>query len=331
MYQDLISIIVPIYNSEKYISSCIDSILKQKYTKFELILVNDGSTDNTENICKKYQAKDQRIKYFKKLNGGVSSARNYGLAKVSGNWLCFIDSDDVVTESYLNSLIDNIPNNNSLVFCNYEKEHKKIYNIGNTYVENKSMITYFIENLTMLSAPYAKLYNTDIIKKHQIKFPEDVHMGEDAIFILKYLNHVDGIQVSNSIIYTVKQRENSLSSKYNAFYSEWQGFLQWKSELETFMKKYGNIFENEKEVLWNSRIGETFYRCLQSIYKSQQKLNLKERTKLFKYIPEIYYSEYQKYYHPKYKLQKLNKMLICNKQYNLFYYLGRIYSHIKRK
>lgn len=331
MHNDLISIIVPAYNAEKYLSICLESIFKQKYTNFEIILVNDGSSDNTDRICRLFQENDQRIKYFKKENGGVSSARNLGLSQANGDWVCFIDSDDVVSETYLTSLTQNIRNNNSLVFCNYQREFEKTLNIGNVYAEKRDMIKYFLKYLTALSGPYAKLYSMNVIKKNCIRFPENVHMGEDAIFILRYLKCVDAIAVSNSIDYIVKRREGSLSTKYNEFHSEWSGYILWKEELEQFIQKYGKIFKNEKEVLWNHRIGDTFYRCLQCIYKSNTNLKTKEKIAFLKAIPQSEYSEYKKYYYAKHNLQKINKILICNKHYYLFYYLGCVHSFIVKK
>lgn len=331
MYNYFISIIIPAYNTEKYISSCLESVLKQKYENFEIIIVNDGSSDNTDSICRLFQENDQRIKYFEKENGGVSSARNLGLSHAHGDWVCFIDSDDVVSETYLTSLTENIHNNSSLVFCNYQKEFEKTLDIGNVYAEKEDMIKYFLRHLTALSGPYAKLYSMKVINKYHIRFPENVHMGEDAIFILRYLNKVDSIAVSNSLNYIVKKRKASLSTKYNNFQSEWSGYILWKREMEHLLQKYEGIFENEKEILWNHRIGDAFYRCLQCIYKSNTNLKTKEKITLLKSIPQAEYAEYEKYYHAKHKLQKINKFLICNKQFYLFYYLGCVHKFIVKK
>ena len=98
---DLISIIVPIYNVEKYLQECIESLLKQTYKNIEIILVDDGSPDNCPQICDEFLKKDKRIKVFHKVNGGLSDARNYGLERATGNYICFVDSDDFVTEDYI--------------------------------------------------------------------------------------------------------------------------------------------------------------------------------------------------------------------------------------
>ena len=102
---ELISIIVPAYNVEKYIGKCVDSILRQNYTNFELLLIDDGSTDSTAFLCDTYAQRDSRVKCFHKTNGGLSDARNYGLERMTGKYVTFIDGDDYVSDSYISNLV----------------------------------------------------------------------------------------------------------------------------------------------------------------------------------------------------------------------------------
>ena len=108
MMNDLISIIIPIYNTEKYLKRCLDSVINKSYENLEIILINDGSTDASEEICKDYLEKDKRIKYFKKANGGLSSARNYGIKKSTGKYIGFVDSDDVISYDMFLTLYNNL-------------------------------------------------------------------------------------------------------------------------------------------------------------------------------------------------------------------------------
>ena len=109
----LISIVITVYNAEKYLEQCLNSIKNQTYKNFEVILVNDGSIDHSESICMDFVKVDTRFKYFTKVNGGASSARNFGLDNVTGNYITFIDADDWVDENHLEVLINNIKDNNS--------------------------------------------------------------------------------------------------------------------------------------------------------------------------------------------------------------------------
>ena len=111
MNNELISIIIPVYNAEKYLRQCLDSIINQTYTNFEVLLVNDGSTDSSGMICQEYVENDSRFRYFEKENGGASSARNLGLERSGGAYITFIDSDDWVTPEYLEVLYTTLKEN----------------------------------------------------------------------------------------------------------------------------------------------------------------------------------------------------------------------------
>ena len=103
----ILSVIVPVFNVEPYLGSCVNSILSQSFEDFELILVNDGSTDGSLLVCKEFELVDSRVKVVDKHNGGVSTARNAGLNKAQGEWICFVDSDDVIDSMYFSNLISN--------------------------------------------------------------------------------------------------------------------------------------------------------------------------------------------------------------------------------
>lgn len=127
----MVSIIVPVYNAEKYLANTLDSIIRQSYKNFELLLINDGSTDKSKAICDKFALKDRRIKVLDKNNGGVSSARNYGLSVAEGEYVIFIDSDDYLTADMLETLVNDIESTKSdVAICGFwhvtEDEYKKI-------------------------------------------------------------------------------------------------------------------------------------------------------------------------------------------------------------
>lgn len=121
-----ISIITPVYKVEQYLPECIESVLKQTYSDWEFLLIDDGSPDNSGNICDEYAARDSRIKVFHKSNGGVSSSRNLGLENASGEWLLFLDSDDCLYHIALQRRIAVAENNNlDLIQCHFNREYKE--------------------------------------------------------------------------------------------------------------------------------------------------------------------------------------------------------------
>lgn len=319
-----ISIIVPVYNVEKYLHRCIDSILLQSYTDFELLLVDDGSTDNSGKICDEYAITDQRIKVFHKHNGGVSSARNFGLDEAIGKWIAFVDSDDCITKSYLENLIKEVKSNDCIVISNYHHFNKPpMMQLENISLSKGNMVKYFFDHhIFNLSVPYAKLFNSHIINQNHIRYPLGIHMGEDGIFMVQYLNCISSAIIINTLDYSVNETEGSLSSKYYSFNSEWKCYQLWKKELLAFINRFGNIYSDPLKIVWENRISETFNRCLQCTYKNRNKNPLKEQVTHLKNIPETDYNEYSKYFTPKTFKKKILKTLIKYKMFFLYIIIG---------
>ena len=199
----MISVIVPVYNTEKYLDRCIQSILAQTYTDFELLLIDDGSTDLSGEICDKYAEQDSRVKVFHKENGGVSSARNLGLDKANGDWVTFVDADDWVPTLYLNNLSDNTNSADFVVSIVGENDNisyqgsiiKKLEaNLIGDYIEAAT-------NFLTWSSPWAKIYKRTILEEKNIRFDERLFSGEDLVFVLEYMCIVRSILVKESCGY----------------------------------------------------------------------------------------------------------------------------------
>lgn len=181
-----ISIIVPIYNAEKYLNKCIDSLVNQTKKEIEIILINDGSTDNSERIIKEY--KDKRIKYFKNKNQGIGKTRNFGIEKAEGKYIMFLDSDDYLDKAACEKMYNKAENDNlDIVMCDFYKE----YDNGN--IEEIRTITFKNSSLkdnpdiiTEYLSPWAKIYSSEMIKKNNIKFVENLKY-EDAPFVIETL------------------------------------------------------------------------------------------------------------------------------------------------
>ena len=187
-----ISIIVPIYNAEKYINKCIDSLLNQTKKEIEFILVNDGSTDDTESIIKKY--KDKRIKYFKNKNQGIGKTRNFGIEKSSGKYIMFLDSDDYLENTACEDLYNKIEKEKAdLVVCDFYRDiDGKLEEVIIPSFETTSLKDNKRLLLDINLAPWNKIYKTKLIKDNDIKFIENLKY-EDAPFV------VDAIKYSKKI------------------------------------------------------------------------------------------------------------------------------------
>lgn len=212
-----ISVIVPVYKVEEYLHRCVDSILSQSFTDFELILVDDGSPDNCGKICDEYAQKDSRVRVFHKPNGGVSSARNLGLDNVQGEWVTFIDSDDYVDSDYLSDLIfyQEQGNVEFVAICNCIKE-----GTGATHVNLKKEdfdLLLCKYRFSKYLAPWGKLFKYDVIKHINLKFDTKMHLGEDVIFVLTYLLNISKLELIYSNKYFYEQRNESLTKTRNSY------------------------------------------------------------------------------------------------------------------
>lgn len=191
-----LSIIIPVYNAEKYLPFCVESILAQTFCNFEIILINDGSIDASGSICEYYAAKDLRIKVVHQSNCGVSMARNRGIEVCVGKFITFIDADDIIKPTYL----ANFSYNDGIDFeiqgftMNFIGNESKNYSIRPdvTHISTIKVIYSETECLRLTRGPVCKLYKREIIEKNNVIFPLGLSFGEDAIFVKRYLLHCIG-------------------------------------------------------------------------------------------------------------------------------------------
>ena len=179
------SIIVPVYKTEKYLDKCVTSILSQNYTDFELILVDDGSPDNCPRLCDSYAARDGRVKVIHKENGGVSSARNFGINAATGDYIWFVDSDDYIEPFSLQQLSQAINNLESDLYVFNDKGKREVFNGRFEDLLEKYYFTYVLG-----FEPWNKLYSGDVIRKNALLFDTEETVGEDLLFNLTYYNAV---------------------------------------------------------------------------------------------------------------------------------------------
>lgn len=238
----LISIVIPIYNAAQYLEQCIKSILNQSNTNFELILINDGSTDNSLKICEEYAKIDQRIRIFTQTNQGVSAARNLGLKYSNGEWITFIDADDIIENNYIPSLDSRT---SSLIILNWKElqtENIKEY-LSEQYIKKESKISFLNEHIhkDIIRCPWGKFYKKEIIDNHNIQFNEKFRIGEDTLFVLDYLYYCKNIEVIANSFY--KYRTYNNTSKYK------QEINKTLEYFEHFLPLYNRLSCNNKHIL----------------------------------------------------------------------------------
>lgn len=212
----MISIIVPIYNAEKYIDRCVSSIVNQTFRDLEIILVNDGSVDNSLSICKLWENRDVRVRLFSQDNTGVSSARNLGIKNATGDFLMFLDSDDYMLPDMCNVMYDTLNEKNAdLVICGIKETGENIWAPAkdSDYQSSDEFFNDFVYHLNteLLSPCWNKLYRKELVTD---LFNIDVSFGEDLIFNLHYLKNCEKISfIMKPLLFHEKNVVGSLVSK----------------------------------------------------------------------------------------------------------------------
>ena len=245
----LISIVIPIYNAEKYLEECLNSIKNQTYKNFEVIMVNDGSKDDSETICMNFLRSDSRFRYLKKENGGVSSTRNVGLDNVEGDYVTFIDADDWVDENYLELLITTVKKNHSDIvvssykqFNNIDVFYLRAYTIQEKYLLNfekmnrDDFLTIFPKLMSInvcFNNAVAKLFRKELV--NNLRFDTSIKYGEDLDFYFRLYLNVDSISYVDEPTYVYRMHGDSTTSNFNQEHAE--------QELSIFKKMYEKIQE----------------------------------------------------------------------------------------
>lgn len=275
----LITVIVPVYNVAKYLSRCLDSLLNQTYSDFELILVDDGSKDSSLDICNDYALRDCRIKVMHKRNGGVSTARNVGINVAQGKWICFVDSDDYVTPNYLKLMIENAQGwKNDKVYMVLTGMQSKIWHkkLPTSLISSHDVPEFIASNIPL--GPYCKLFLTTILNEHGIRFKKEISNGEDFIFVCEYLKYTDGISCFDSAEYIYEIHPQSVSKKHLSFEENLKNYLSMrKAWLDLVELSQTNL--NKNYLLWHSGVQIRFSYLLTGLfYKSitikEQKVKL---------------------------------------------------------
>lgn len=272
----MISIIIPVYNVEKYLAKCIDSVLSQTFTDWELILIDDGSIDQSGKICDEYACKDNRIRTVHKKNEGVSKARNTGITLAKGKYICFIDSDDWIIPTYLQDFKVQEQQCDFYFSGALYDTYDKVYSYKKyteKYCQNRYEIRdeFFKQNLLSNGYPWGKLYKTQIIKDNKLQFNENLTINEDHIFVFQYLSYINTLYITNTAGYHYTVFDNSgrkLSSKINSY-------EELKAASELF-----NLTINQLKISWN--ISQEEYTTLYNIFVSSKRLSAFISLVLFK-------------------------------------------------
>lgn len=249
----LVSVIVPIYNAGYYLEKCINSILGQSYKNIELILVDDGSIDNSRDICGAYAAMDSRVHTFYKENRGVSSARNVGIINSSGSLLCFVDADDALPEDAIEIMCSKaleLEVDMVIGRLSYDGRHRKSVSseeIVDISKQPKTLMRLLTKN-NMYSA-CAKLYKAEILQMGSLRFREDLRCAEDSVFVRDYLLYAKKVVVIPEVVYSV-DRSNEASASKKRYEDYCESYVEKMKSLERLCDKMDFSVTTKRDFLF---------------------------------------------------------------------------------
>lgn len=279
-----LSIIIPIYNAEKYLVECLNSVQNIYNIDFECLMIDDGSSDNSKLICEKYV--NERFKYIYKTNSGVSSTRNYGMRQAKGKHILFLDADDYLNKNIEESIINAMKQEIDFTVFDYKINLNGKIN-DKKFIQEKDDILedviYKIYATSELNTCWGKLFNKKIIQDNGLEFYEDIKIGEDQIFVMEYINLIKSVQYVDEEVLTYRINQMSAMNKYDPN-------KRW-SDLK---KCYGLM--NNKSLVKNSH----------EIFIAMNYSYLNSITYYFRQLPNIVD---MRYYYKLYNLRLKDKLL----------------------
>jgi len=288
MMKKLISIIVPFFNAEKTLKRCIDSILRQTYHNYEVILVDNASTDKSKEIVLSYVKRHKNMHYFEIKERNVSLARNMGLTKARGELITFVDADDMIDKNFLKIMGEKIINRD-LVICKYTRRINKLGQIDDWAhaIDKDEIVKQILDNREIKGYIWNKMFWKNIIDEHEIVFNEKLRIGEDVDFVYNYVKYCQDIVFVNSILYYYNFNSNCTVNKvvnYKYALESWEHLFElYQSDKRTidslnlicyfYLKKYYEVKYYDKE------------------FKISKKINFGGNN-LFKYKIKLFFYKY---------------------------------------
>lgn len=331
MVSKTVSIIVPIYNAEAFIDRCLDSIVHQTYQDLEIILINDGSTDESLVNCEIWCEKDDRVKLINQENAGVSAARNVGIEIASGDLLLFIDIDDYIEVNTVSLLVNQQAQTQAdlIIFGFYRHFMNGTFkkNEGNQMAKSLASNEFFSQfwqhyEEEITNTPFNKLYKKQILKDHGIYFPEGITMGEDLLFNLDYLKFTDTIFISDAYLYHYIMHPNQATLKVDLdIYEDYIQFFN-KIEFLASSKKVSNNFD------WAHHYNQLLKHMITAMempYRSNTLNAREQKAQLFK-IAEAFQSNFNLQYltAENHRENVIKNLVRDNKYHQLHVYLKTI-------
>lgn len=319
-YKYKVSVIVPIYNVEKYLRRAVDSLLAQTLKEIEIILVDDGSPDNCGTIVDEYAEKYDNIVAVHKENGGSSETRNYGLEIAKGEYIGFIDADDYTSSDMFELMYKQIENKTDLVICNFEEifvgGHKRDVIVDLPEQGNREEIVNALAFGNLGGYVWNKLFKNTVINENKIRFPLEIPLGEDTVFCCEYIRYISSFSVVNKCLYHYIRNDSSICAKYHKKQFEYYHFGN-----EAKKKLIETLDDNQKEELLKENDKNYLKTCFNVLDQLNAFTNKQKMKSRYEDLKRIASDEEFVELAQKYGLASENKTLakkskwVCDKRY----------------
>lgn len=323
----MVSIIVPVYNAQATLTNCLNHILKQTYSFLEVILVNDGSTDHSGEICDVFALKNANVKAIHRKNAGPSAARNTGIQAATGDYIQFVDADDYIDLTMTEKLVKAMVSNVQLVICGYASRYnhvmikKYLPSIAGVY-DRSSFINHVGELYKdiILPSPCNKLYVTKQIKRFEIRFIENLHIGEDLLFNLAYIQTCERIHLITDPLYNyVITSNHSLSRGFNKDLIAHQQMLH--QEVKTFLEK-NYCYNGANAYFLNMMYTNSIISRLQNLFHQHSTLLPKQQKRqILKIISDDRLQQHAAYFQDNIQTRLIGKMIKHKSVHGIYWFL----------
>lgn len=336
----LVSIIVPVYNAELNLRDCLNSILSQTYENIEVIIVDDGSTDRSKSICEEYAKLDSRVILISQKNSGPSGARNLGINVSNGEYIQFVDSDDILEQNMTRNLVGALNENNQLVICGAKVvnfKNKSIIGVFSPPNDGEYNVSKFLDHFgeffvsSLINPLWNKLYKTEVIKKNQIRFIENINMGEDLLFNLEYIGLCKSICVIKDQLYNylLFNNENSLTGSYKKDFFENQQMLY--QNIRNFLLCHDSYSEKNKFFVEKNYAGSIMGCIVNLFHKESNLTSIKKKEEIRKIVNDTIVQDRINYFKEGGFQQNVIGFLIKHQYINAIYITFQLMSYLKNK
>lgn len=294
----MISIIIPIYNTAQYLNRCIQSVLKSSCRDFELLLINDGSTDESGSICRRYTREDGRVRYFEQKHKGVSAARNKGIDESRGEWIVFVDSDDCISGNFLEHIMGEEVQSQELLLFDFSYLGKRrkagtkappersveFYKKRYQKKDIPRLLAYLLDikpltknGRTSLPSPWAKAYKKSVIERHHLRFSPDLAVGEDRLFNINYFLHMSSCTYIQKKVYYVRPRPDSAMRGFNPDFL--QNDVRYQKRLKQILERH-HLLPLLKKAYYNSVLSNMADVLIRSLFNPYSTRTYRESCRL---------------------------------------------------